>query len=118
MKKINIKSKKQENGLYGIPYNCYSILGAPPINDDKKNTLFSAIVTALDERYNTGFKISFLSKKSFFITIEQNQYSNQNTFLIHFDKYEYADNILYEFENDNEKTTFLRKYKLKELEKC
>ena len=116
MKNIKINAKPQENGLYGMPLNCYRINGSIPAYDNRKNMLFSAIINAIDERYDTYFKITFIDNRYFRIDLDENKYNrNTKSFNIYYDKYEYSDSTLYEFDNNNEKLIFLRKLKLKKL---
>lgn len=114
MKIIKISSKKQENGLWGNPLNCLSINGLPP-HDEKKMLIFSAVIAAFDNRSFDNFYRSF--------AVYIHPYSNNffqiktatGSYNIFYDKYEVDENVLYEFENEQEHTQFLRKQKLKKL---
>lgn len=117
MKVIEIKTEKQENGLYGTPLKCYEMIGTPPISDHRKYMLFSAIVIAVDERYDRYFNLKFYDD-GFLIQIESDPGSFMPTksYFMRYDKYEYIGDTLYEFNDNDERTVFLRKHKLKELE--
>ena len=52
MKIYSISQEKQENGLWGTPMNCFKMSGMPPLNDEYKWKLQSAIIAAFDEKYN------------------------------------------------------------------
>lgn len=113
MIKIQIKREKQSNGLWGMPLNCYSMDKFLNL-DDRKMLLFSALVTAIDEKYNSRFKIRFSSEESFVVYVEDNY--KTKTYQIIYDDYEIEDNIVYGFENKKEHLLFLRNKKLKKLE--
>jgi len=110
MKIIKIKSKKQENGMWGTPYNCYSI-DYMPLIDDRKMLIFSAAVAVINEEYNKKFRIDFSTINGFKVKIDDFGY-----FTINYDIYEVEGDTLYEFDNENEHLTFLRNRKLKNLD--
>lgn len=116
MKKIQIKSKKQDNGLWGMPLSCTRLTNIPILDDDK-NIKFSAISCAISEQYNdTTFDIFYVNMNGFIIKI--NNYNNSDKltiFSIKYENYEVDDNILYEFENDNDRKIFFRNKKLNKL---
>jgi len=110
VKKIKISSNKQENGLWGIPLRC-SEIDYVPFLDKRKLLIFSASLVAVAEYYNDYFKIFNSTDESFLIKI------GKSTFKVIYEKYEVEDNILYEFENDDEHKNFIRKQKIIELNK-
>ena len=59
MIRVKIKTKKQDNGLWGTPNNCYKINGSPP-KDHDLNILASAILIAIDEQYNIKFSVKYM----------------------------------------------------------
>lgn len=95
MKKIGIKSKKQDNGLWGTPLNCI-VIDKIPLLDSHKLLIFSAILIAFDEKYNINFRIHFSTDNSFVIMT----YGNGN-FSMRYENYEVLGNTLYEFDNEN-----------------
>ena len=110
MKVIEIKSKKQNNGLWSIPLNCCSIEGYKPFQD-KNELLFSSLIIAIDELHNKSFYIEVFPKKNGF----RIKVDNFGTCFVKFDRYEIIDNKLYEFDDQNEHNMFIRKQKLKKL---
>jgi hypothetical protein len=119
MKKIKIKSEKQDNGLWGTPMNCYFMNSMSPIFDNRKHLLFSAILIAFAEEYNEcSFRLDMMSDDGFLISINESLYNKkykQNSFYIKYKDYEVNGNILYLFDNDKERLYFLRNKKLKKL---
>ena len=128
MKIIKIKQKKQENGLWGMPSNCYKIDKLPlALNDDKKLLLNSAIIAALSE-IHSNFEIYNSSDTGFFVSTK-NPFNRDiltenyilcgdmfKNFIIFYDNYEVLNDTLYEFENEKEHINFLRNFKLKKIE--
>lgn len=113
MKVIKIKQKKQDNGLWGTPYNCYFIDNVP--FDNRKMMIFSAAISAISERFNQRFKILFSNNNGFKIRVGDDM-GFGNYYSINYDRYEVVNDTLYEFESEQEHITFLRKQKLKKLE--
>jgi hypothetical protein len=120
MRIIEISRKKQENGLWGMPLNCFRME-----NDrisSKNEVLHSAIVAAVNEKYNRSFEIFMMSDTGFAIQVYTNGvYDNENSQIFYFkySDYEIIDYKLYEFhspEDDQEHIVFLRKKKLNQLE--
>jgi hypothetical protein len=111
MKVIEIKSKKQDNGIWGMPLNCYGIEGSLWMNDE---ILISAIIMAVDEKYNKNFKLTFYKNNNFLISVKFSQ--GEEMFFIKLEKYEIINNTLYEFDNEKEHLVFLRQKKIKQLE--
>jgi hypothetical protein len=112
MKIIEIKSKKQDNGIWGMPMNCYSIDRL--VLNTENELLYSAIIIAIDEKENKKFKLTYYDVNSFLMSIDD--YNSTKMFFIKLDKYEVIDNTLYEFDNEQEHLMFLRQQKLKRLE--
>jgi hypothetical protein len=76
MKKIKIKSEKQDNGLWGTPMNCYFMNSMSPIFDNRKHLLFSAILIAFAEEYNEcSFRLDMMSDDGFLISINESLYN-------------------------------------------
>lgn len=112
MKKYEIKQERQENGMWGMPLNCYSI-DSFILLDDRKHLLFSATISLINQIWNCPFEIICSTTEGFNINI--NTTKRNKLFGIRYDKYEIIDNVLYEFENCQEHSTFLRKQKLEKL---
>lgn len=112
MKIFEIRQEKQENGLWGTPFNCFKIDKLAPFND-RKWKLRSAAIALLDQKWGVPFEIFGSTDSGFGIRIPSLE--GGKMFGIQYDKYEVVDNILYEFENEQEHTIFLRKNKIKEL---
>lgn len=108
MKKIKINAKKQDNGLWGIPYYCGGI-DTFILLDDRKELIFSASLVAIAEYYNANFTVFNSTNDSFFVKIRSSNYK------IVYDRYEVVDDTLYEFENDYEHKVFLRKQKIQKI---
>lgn len=106
MKIIEIKSEKQNNGLWGMPLSCYKI-DRFVLLDDRKWLLRSAIIIAFAEKHKCSFNIYGSTDKGFIIN---------SVFWISYHKYEVVDNLLYEFENEQEHIIFLRKQKINKLD--
>lgn len=114
MKIIKIKQKKQDNGLWGTPYNCYYIDSIP--FDDRKILIFSAAIAAFNEKYNQKFRIVHCNENGFKIRTGDTDNSFGNYYSIFYDKYEVVDDTLYEFFDNQEHIIFLRQQKLKKLQ--
>jgi hypothetical protein len=115
MKIIKIKQEKQDNGLWGTPFNCKYIKDIPI--DNRKMIIFSAAIAAINEKFNRPFSIVYSNDYGFKFRIGDTNDSFGNYYSIMYHKYEVVDNILYEFESEQEHITFLRKHKLDNLEK-
>ena len=112
MKQIEIKTKRQENELFGIPLNCYQ-LDDIIILDDKKSLLFSAILQIIDDTYKTPFKVIFKKDYGFYIDLSKNIFDdNSILFFMEYENFEVINNCLYIFDDNKEKTIFLRKHKI------
>jgi len=122
MKAIKILQKKQENGLWGMPFNCFKM--SDVMIPSKYEVLNSAIVAAVNEKYNRPFEIFMMSDEGFAIQIYTNTYPEKTEmFYLRYSEYEIIDDTLYEFrssnitnENEKEHLLFLREKKLKQLE--
>jgi len=119
MKIVKIKQERQENGLWGTPFNCFKMSGTPPFGDEYKLKLQSAIIVAFNERYNRRFEIINNSfSNSFYIKAHTDMYNLTQDILfnVHYNIYEVIEDTLYEFEDEKEHNSFLRKNKIKQLE--
>lgn len=116
MKVIKIRQTKQDNGLWGIPYNCYYI-DYIPVHDERKIMIFSAILAAFNDYHNKSFKIDFSSGSGFVIRTGDTDNSFGNFYKLFYKNYEVIDDNLYEFANEQEHLVFLRKHKLNKLQK-
>lgn len=114
MKIIEIKQKKQENGLWGTPFNCYKIDKLPP-SDNRKCHLRSALIAAINQKYNKKFEVFNSTDDGFAIEIPSSDLFS-NWYMFPYENYEVVDDILYEFDNDQEHIAFLRKQKINSLE--
>ena len=115
MKVIKIKQKKQDNGIWGTPYNCYAIESVPMF-DDKKMLIFSAVIIALNEKFDRPFRITYSDNNGFIIQLLSNYDGFGNIYKICYDRYEVVNDTLFQFDNDQEHITFLRQHKLKKLQ--
>ncbi len=118
MKIIQIKSNKQDNGIWGIPLNCIKI-GNFKLYNERLILLTSSLIIAIDEKFNRKFEVWYDSE---FLSVRMlNEYIDEYTFrpgkiyTVYFKNYEIIDNTLYEFDNEKEKTMFLRTQKLNKL---
>lgn len=112
MKKIEIRTKKQSNGLWGCPIACHAISNMRWVGDEKM-LKYSAIIMALAELNQGGFSIRDVDDDGFKVDFTDFNYKK---YRILFDRYEVADNILYDFTGDElGRKTYLRKIKLKKL---
>ena len=115
MIRVKIKTKKQDNGLWETPNNCYKISGLPP-DDPEIEILSSAIITAIDEKYNLPFYIEYKTyEKGFFISLKN---EDDGLFKLHYIMYDIClledDTIIY-FDDIEERKTYLRKHKIKNI---
>jgi hypothetical protein len=120
MRIIEISQKKQDNGLWGIPFHCIKMMENSVISP-KKEVLHSAIVAAVNERFNNPFEVFMISDSGFAIQVYQNVYDTEESemFYFRYSDYEIDGYKLYEFhspEDDKEHIVFLRTQKLKKLE--
>jgi len=109
MKIIKIKAKKQENGLWGTPLNLYR-MDSVIHNSEKNDLIHSAICVAVNETHEKKFEILLSDENGFILNI-----SNCGHFSIKYSRYEVVDDCLYEFNDEQEHNTFLRKNKLKKI---
>lgn len=109
MKTIKIKTKKQDNGIWGTPINCTRYDNFI-LFDEKLELLRTAIIIAFDELYNQSFEIIFPTLSGFWFI-----YMIDGIKPIKYDDYKVIDDILYIFENENDKIIYHRKNKLKQL---
>lgn len=109
MKIIKINRKKQDNGLWGIPLNCYEMDSYIQL-DERKELIRSAALICIDDKFNKRFSIFMSSESSLFVKIE-----DVSTFCLKYSMYEVFDDNLYEFNDDKEHNNFLRKQKLEKL---
>lgn len=115
MKIIKILQKKQENGLWGMPLNCFKMENV--MIPSEHEVLNSALVAAVNEKYNTSFEIFMMSDTGFFIqTYTTTAYPEKTEmFYLRYSDYEIIDNTLYYFDDNTQHTAFIRKHKLKQL---
>ncbi len=110
--KIPIQQVKQDNGLWGTPYNCYSLTINDFINDNRKSQILSGLICAINEKFNKKFKVvSYTDNIHFYV------YSGDSVinYILKYDEYELVDDIIYEFESDKDRINFIRKNKIKQL---
>lgn len=111
MRTYQIKQKRQENGLWGTPINCIKIDYLPL--DSRKYMLHSAAIALIDQIWNCKFEIFNSTDNTFLIQLYGEKH-RLVSFL--YKNYELVDDVIYEFENEQEHTIFLRKNKIKQLE--
>jgi len=109
MKIIPIKSKKQDNGLWGMPKNCYYIEHYFQL-EERNEFILSALINCLNTKFNERFEMSLLSEKKIYFKFEKH-----GTVILSFNDYEVFNDKLYEFDNVNEHNIFMRKQKLIEI---
>ena len=109
MKIYQIKSKKQDNGLWGSPMNLYKIefINGYP-KDDYLNLLISAIIIKFDEIYNISFSCKIYDN-IMTISVKSKNYK------ISYKYYGVVDYKFYYFENDDDIKLFSRNQKLNKL---
>lgn len=112
---IEIKREKQSNGIWGMPLNCMKISNFRLLLNEKNYILHSALLAAIDEKYNSKFEVINMYDDAFTISIDSVNNFSKKLFYITYSNFEVIDNTLYEFDNKIEHTRFLRKYKLKYL---
>jgi len=108
MELIKVNGKKQDNGLWGMPRNCYRMDNFIT-KDERKEIIRSAAITILNERYNKRFEICYSCETSFSIRFEHKIYS------LMYSNHEVIGDDLYNFVDDKEHKNFLRKQKLEKL---
>jgi hypothetical protein len=113
MKLYKIKQEKQSNGLWGTPLNCVKISGMSI--DDDKNLFWSAVICLINEHFNRKFEISDYFGKGVYVNLYSDSVSD--SFIMNYDRYEVIDDTIYEFSDAQEKIVFLRKNKIKQLNK-
>ena len=115
MRVIKIKSEKQDNGHWGMPFNVSHLSECPLTDNDQTNLLQSAIIVAVAEQTREKFSLSWFSDTSFVITFPERE--KNSICRVHYNKYFLDDKTLYEFDNEDERTVFLRKKKIEEIER-
>jgi hypothetical protein len=104
-----LKLKKQDNGIWGSPYNLKSS-DFFVMKSDKNYLIHSAICQAISQVYDRFFDIFLSDENGFKINID-----GHGTSSIKYSLFEVDDDILYVFKDDNEHNIFLRKNKLKKI---
>lgn len=113
-KVIKILQKKQENGLWGMPLNCFKIENVRIPSEYE--ILNSALVAAVNEMYNRSFEIFMMSDTGFVIQTYTTYPEKTEMFYLRYSDYEIIDDTLYYFDDSTEHTAFIRKHKLNKLE--
>ncbi len=108
MEYYDIKSSKQDNGLWGTPINLTEIYMDEFPNDDI-HIKISAILIAFSECHDVEFTTSYNNKIIKIQTINKFFQYNLNQF-------ELIDNRLFWFANEEDKITFERMQKIKILQ--
>jgi hypothetical protein len=118
MEYFEIKSDKQENGLWGTPMNlvylyCNNFIGT---DDEIK---FSAILISLCEKFSNAFisiKSDIGNDNKFWVTVENRRYDLQDTsYIINMSDYGLIGNKLFYIKNEEDKKQFNRIRKLNKL---
>jgi hypothetical protein len=114
MDTFNIKSEKQDNGLWGTPMNIVG-LKTIPFYDNDDEVKFSGILMALGERYPNGYiTVQMMTATgSFEIFLDQN--GTTMTHYTHINHYGLIDNTLYFIKEDEDRTIYERMLKLKKI---
>lgn len=110
----NIKSTKQENGLWGTPLNLYT-LDMDILPEFDKQLLISAIIIKFSEIFDVKFKCNIKETEMIISYGSNNHRLKDGYFRLHYDDYRIVDDNLYYLENDNDKIVFSRMQKLKKL---
>jgi hypothetical protein len=112
-----LETKKQENGLWGIPlsFTKYSI-NMIELTDDE-HILLSAIMVSNSEKLpSISFQLFSIGNKTYRLNIiHYDIVSSSTSTLIKLDDYYLDDYTLYRFENESEKTIFYRNKKLEKI---
>lgn len=116
MIRVKIKTKKQDNGLWGTPNNCYKINGSPP-KDHDLNILASAILIAIDEQYNIKFSVKYMdyTEDGFYVILTDEKIQKNKLLLIKYDICLLEDNTIIYFDDIEERKIYLRKLKIKRI---
>jgi len=99
----DIKSERQENGLWGTPMNLLE-MDSLPINLDWE--LHSAIIIAINENHNKKFKIQNQSEDSCLIYFFDDVFKNKiikNMYVVKYDDFMLEGNRLYFIKNEKER---------------
>jgi len=115
---IIIKSKRQANGLWGMPMNVRS-MRLTGLMSDEDNYKFSAIITGIVEIHGNGCNLSIeeLSQTSY-IKIDvfnSNIWQSDSKIYIDLNDYGLIDNKLYYIKTDEDKLNFYRIAKIKKI---
>lgn len=111
--KTKINTKKQDNGLYGTPFNCKEIEGIPPFNYDLE-VLSSALIIHFDEKHSRRFHVKY-KDNGLFVEIVDERYHGIKLFHINYDSFILEDDILYFYLKKENKIKHERKLKIKML---
>jgi hypothetical protein len=99
----DIKSERQENGIWGSPIRLIEMEGTPKVVDLE---LHSAIIVALDEIHKTKFKILSQSDVScliYFVSDIFNYKIIKNMYVVKYDNFMLDGNRLYFIRNIKER---------------
>jgi len=108
-----IDSVKQDNGLYAIPMTCIAIDKFVSL-DKRKELLRSVAFILMNQIHNCEFEI--FNSTYYGFSIQYYGHLNKICLFLYKD-YEFIDNILYAFENDDDHVTFLRKLRKHKIQK-
>ena len=103
-----IKSKRQDNGLWGTPIFLKSIKGGLLTKDESKNQILSAVIMSFAENKMQNFSFELLTENAFLINADINYY-----YL--FEHFGLIKNKLYFLPTDDDRKEFSRMLKLKKI---
>lgn len=100
---VKIITKKQDNGIWGVPMSV-SDIKYTCVPNDYEHLLISAIMITFAEQY-PNHRFSFDCRdKQMFATLSSN--SRQNRFILRYNDYRVIGNKLYYLENEHDKKLF------------
>ena len=105
IEKHTIKTKKQDNGLWGMPLYLKSIDNMIIHKDFEKQRLFSAILMSFAECQKQNFSLDVQTNDYFILKTHKPYYYKLENFGL-------IDNTIYYLPSDDDKKVFDRKLKL------
>jgi len=115
---FKIKSKKQTNGLWGMPMNVISYNMNRMLSDDE-NLVFSGIINGIVQLHGNNCKLAIkeLVNTDYieFDVIGSEIWETDSKIFIKLNEYGIIENTLYYIKSDEDKTAFYRIAKIKKL---
>jgi len=111
IEQYTIKSKRQENGLFGTPRNVSSMKNVP-FNEDEE--IISSIICAMGEIHKKhNISVDMLTSKHMVINVHKPE--DTDRVHIKLEQYSLVKNKLYYFQKPEDKIDFYRKLKIKKI---